>query len=489
MVVGLFTTKEVASVPPKVTVVALPKLVPVIVTEVPEPPLVGIKDVTVGGSASTNVNVPAEVAVPPGVVTLILPVVPSPTTAVIVVAFTTLNDVAAVPPNETAVAPVKYVPVIVTVIPGAAVVGVKDVMVGASINVNPASDPVPSGVVTITLPEAPDPTTAVMVSAESTIYDAAAVPPKDTAEAPVKSVPVIVIVAPAIATVGVKFVTVGVSVVVYVNPANDADPPAVVTITLPEAPNPTTAVMIVEETTVYDLAASPPKKTPVAPVKLVPLIVIVAPINPEVGLKDVMVGAGTKVNSVKDAVPPAVVTDTAPVEPAPTTAVIEVADTTVNEVAAVTPKSTIVAPVKFVPVIVIVEFVPADVGVNEVMVGANAELKINPDIEAVPPIVVTLTLPDVPVPTTAVMVVAFTTVYDLAAVPPKVTAVAPVKPVPLIVTVTPVAAEVGVKDVMVGAGTKVNSDNDASPPGVITDTLPVVPVPTTALMDVAETTV
>ena len=45
-------------------------------------------------------------------------------------ALTTVNDVAAVPPKLTAVAPVKLVPVIVTVVPDAAVLGVNEVMVG-----------------------------------------------------------------------------------------------------------------------------------------------------------------------------------------------------------------------------------------------------------------------------------------------------------------------------------------------------------------------
>ena len=48
-------------------------------------------------------------------VTLTLPVAPVPTTAVILVALTTVNEVAAVPPKLRAVAPVKSVPVMVTV--------------------------------------------------------------------------------------------------------------------------------------------------------------------------------------------------------------------------------------------------------------------------------------------------------------------------------------------------------------------------------------
>jgi hypothetical protein len=60
------------------------KLVPVIVTEVPSGPLVGIKLVIVGAPAPVTVKVPALVAVPPEVVTLIVPVVaPEGTVAVI----------------------------------------------------------------------------------------------------------------------------------------------------------------------------------------------------------------------------------------------------------------------------------------------------------------------------------------------------------------------------------------------------------------------
>ena len=57
---------------------------------------------------------------PPSVVT-IMPTAPSLTTAgviqVIVVLFTMLRELAATPPNVTEVAPVKFVPVIVTLVP------------------------------------------------------------------------------------------------------------------------------------------------------------------------------------------------------------------------------------------------------------------------------------------------------------------------------------------------------------------------------------
>jgi len=55
---------------------------------------------------------------------------------VICVALTTTKEVAAVPPKLTAVAPVKFVPVMVTVIPVEAEAGVKDVTVGGTANEN-----------------------------------------------------------------------------------------------------------------------------------------------------------------------------------------------------------------------------------------------------------------------------------------------------------------------------------------------------------------
>ena len=78
-------------------------------------PDVGVKD-EIAGAVVADINVnPALLPIPFDVVTLKLPVAPVPTTAVILVALTTVNEVAAVPPKLTAVAPVKSVPVMVTV--------------------------------------------------------------------------------------------------------------------------------------------------------------------------------------------------------------------------------------------------------------------------------------------------------------------------------------------------------------------------------------
>ena len=64
-------TEKVAVVPLNLTAVAAVKFLPLIVTVVPTDPLVGVKLVIVGAT----VKLPALVAVPPGVVTLSVPVV------------------------------------------------------------------------------------------------------------------------------------------------------------------------------------------------------------------------------------------------------------------------------------------------------------------------------------------------------------------------------------------------------------------------------
>src|SRR2546428_9456230 len=78
----------------------------------------------------TTVKPLALVAVPPGVVTPIAPVVAPPgTVASIVVADLTMK-VALTPLKVTAVASVKFVPLIVTLVPTGPLVGVKLVIVG-----------------------------------------------------------------------------------------------------------------------------------------------------------------------------------------------------------------------------------------------------------------------------------------------------------------------------------------------------------------------
>ena len=90
-------------------------------------------------------------------------------------------------------------------------------------------------------------------------------------------------------------------------------------------------------------------------------------------------------------------------------------------------------------------------------------IKSNPDLVATPPGVVTVTLPQFPVLTTAVMEVLFTTKKELAAVPPKLTAVAPVRLVPVMVTVVPLPALLGVKALIVGGSASENPKEEKRP--------------------------
>src|ERR1700754_1291503 len=61
-----------------------------------------------------------------------------------------------------------------------------------------------------------------------------------------------------------------------------------VTLTSPEAPGPTIAVMFVGDTKVTELASTLPKLTLVSVVKLVPVMLIIVPVGPCAGAKDVM---------------------------------------------------------------------------------------------------------------------------------------------------------------------------------------------------------
>ena len=126
-----------------------------------------------------------------------------PSTAVIWVALVAVNEATDMPPTVTAVAQLRLVPVMVIVAPGAAVVGVKDVMVAAAITAFML--PVPPGVVTQSVLDAAQGmvgTTAEMLVVLSTLNEVAAVAPanagpKLTAVTAPRFVPVIMIVCPA----------------------------------------------------------------------------------------------------------------------------------------------------------------------------------------------------------------------------------------------------------------------------------------------------
>jgi hypothetical protein len=200
----------VAAVLLNFTAVAPVKLVPVIVTPVPDCPVVGVK-LEIVGAGCVTVKFEDEVAVPPGVVTEIVPVVAAAGTVVVIwVALATVKG-AAIPLKATAVAPVKFVPVMVTAAPARPLVGVKLVTVGAGgITVKLLPDvPVPPEVVTEILPVAAPPGTVVVICVSLATVKLAVVPLNFSTVAPVRFVPVTVTLAPASPLVGVKLAIAG----------------------------------------------------------------------------------------------------------------------------------------------------------------------------------------------------------------------------------------------------------------------------------------
>jgi len=464
IVVAEFTV-NVAAAPLNFTDVAPRKFVPVSVTAVPVGPDDGVKEEITGGCDAVTVKVPFEVPVPPGPFTEIAPVTAdSGTFTLMLVADAIVNVVVAMPPNFTAVAPVKFVPVIVTSVPIGPLAGENELIVGGSgITVKLAAlVAVPTPVLTEIGPVvAAAGTFTVMVVEETTVKTVVAMPLNLMAVAPVKLVPVIVTLAPMVPLVGVKDVIVGAPAVVTVKLALLlAVLPGVVTEILPVvAPVGTVAVIEVAELTVNVVAVVPLNLTRVAPVKLVPVIVTVVPTGPLVGLNPLIVGVLSVITvkfEVNIAVPPGPVTEIGPVVvPASTVAVMEVAELTVN-VAAVPLNLTAVTPVRLLPVIATTVPTGPEAGVKEARLGAGViAVTVNePELLTDPPGVATAILPVVaPVGTVAVIEVAELTVNMVAAVPLNLTTVAPVRFVPVIVTVVPTGPLVGVKEDIVGAGT------------------------------------
>ena len=374
-------TVNTAEVPLNFTAVAPVRFAPLMATLVPGAPLAGVKLVIRGAT----VKLVALVAVPPGVVTLIGPVVAfAGTAAVICVLLLTMN-VAASPLNLTAVAPVKEAPVIVTLVPGAPLAGENELTVGATEKFA-ALVALPAGVVTPILPDvAPAGTVAVILMAEFTV-NTADVPLKVTAVAPVKFAPLTTTLAPTLPLAGVNPVIRGATVKVA---ALVAVPPGVVTLIGPVVAVAGTVAVICVLLLTVNAAATPLNLAAVAPVNAEPVIVTCVPGAPLVGENDVIVGATAKFAELI-ALPAGVVTPILPVvAPAGTVAVILMAEFTVNA-AAVPLKATAVAPVKFAPLMTTLAPAAPLAGVKPVIRGVTMKLVV---LVAVPAGVVTLIAP------------------------------------------------------------------------------------------------
>lgn len=242
------------------------------------------------------------VPVPPGPVTEIGPVVaPSGTAAVIRVADTTVKVVDS-PFTLTAVAPVKPVPVSVTVLVTHPLEGENEVMEGGgAVTVKLVLlVPVPEAEVTEMEPVvAPVGTVAVICVAELTVK-VAVVPANCTDDAPVKLAPVMTTDVPGGPLVGVNPLMVGAGWVVTLKLVELVAIPWPGTRTLigpSVAPAGTVVVICVSETTVK-VARLPLKRTRFAPVKPVPVTVTLVPTGPLAGLKPVIVGAAAKADGV-----------------------------------------------------------------------------------------------------------------------------------------------------------------------------------------------
>jgi len=248
-------------------------------------------------------------------------------------------------------------------------------------------------------------------------------------------------------------------------------PPGVVTVTS-TVPVPAGEVAVIDVVllTVNDVALVLPNLTAVAPVKLAPVIVTLVPpaAGPLLGEIEVTAGAVAEyVNwsaALVGLVPPkwVTVTSTVPV-PAGEIAAIDVALSTTTERASAPPKRTsaptLKAVMKLVPVIVTLVPPPAGPLFGEIDVTVGLVKYVNWSaalVALVPPAVVTVTS-TVPVPagTMALIELALLTTADCASALPNLTAVAPMKLVPVIVTAVPADAGFGEIDVTVGAGVPV----------------------------------
>lgn len=202
------TTGLTAETPLKATPLTLTKFAPLIVTLLPTGPLGGVNPLMTG--AVVTVKKPALSPAPLGPVTRILPVTaPAGTVAVICPELFTTND-AETPPKLTSVVPVKFAPVMVTVVPMFPLAGVKPVMAGPAETTKLAAlVAVPSGVVTAINPVAAPLGTVAEIFVEELTVNVALTPLNVTAVAPVNLVPEIVTPVPTGPVAGEKPVMVG----------------------------------------------------------------------------------------------------------------------------------------------------------------------------------------------------------------------------------------------------------------------------------------
>ena len=197
------------------------------------------------------------------------------------------------PLMDTLVVPDKPIPLIVSVLPAAPLVGEKELMAGLAVTVKLVELlPVPCDVVTLIGPVVvPLSTLAVICVSEFTVYwdPPAVLPLNATVVAPVKWLPVIVTIVNCGPLVGLKELIVGGPVVTIENelPLQPVPKPVVAQIPPVVAPCGTLVLICVSETTLKlagtSLNAVPWKATRVVPVKPAPVSATEVPTGPLVG--------------------------------------------------------------------------------------------------------------------------------------------------------------------------------------------------------------
>ncbi len=141
---------NVELIPLNFTAVAPRNPVPLITTEVPLTPFVGVKLVNCG----VRLNVPVLTMLPDGATNVIFPVLPvEGTVALIDVEVIIENVVALTPLNNTSVTLVRFAPVILTIVPTGPLVGVNDANDGPALTVKFVElSAVPEDVITLIFP-------------------------------------------------------------------------------------------------------------------------------------------------------------------------------------------------------------------------------------------------------------------------------------------------------------------------------------------------
>jgi len=338
------TAPTAAGVPLNVTDVAPVKFAPAIATLAPMTAPVGEKLVIRGATVNG-----ALVAVPPGVVTAMAPVVALAGTVVVIREGEMTVKAAAMPLNLTELTPVKFDPVITTLAPAAPLVGETPVIAGACVTVKSAAlVAVPADVATAMRPLlAPAGTAVVIFTAETTVKLASA-PLNATDVAPVKLAPLIATLVPVVAADGVKLVILGATVnAVVLEPV----PAGATTLIGPVVALAGTVAVICALESTWNVARMPLNRTAVAPVKFAPDITTLAPTAPPAGVKPVMRGATANAVALA-AEPNGVVTVMGPVVAAAGTVAVVLVEVLIVKAAVVPLKATDVAPARFVPLIV-----------------------------------------------------------------------------------------------------------------------------------------